>query len=368
MIDVVVIGGGLAGSAIAAELAKAGRNVTLLERDVFPRDKLCGELLSTEVRGYFERLGVRERIEGAMPHEIRRARFVAATGRSMEVELNGTALGLSRRTLDAILFDYAKESGARCETGVEAQAIIERSDRAIVETSHGSLEANLVVAAHGRRSRLDKTLRRAFTETRHPYAAIKKHYRVKRASLEAELAGWVEINAFNGGYCGFCFVEGGVVNACALVDTTRADVREIEQASEPIARRFRDLSPIEDTAQAVAEIPFVDKETSRGRIFYCGDAAGMIAPLAGDGQAMAIASAGSLAKILLAAERTPNKDQLKAIARAWDRTARSEHGARMKLGRALQSILFSPRATDVALRALKVVPPLARSLVKLTRG
>lgn len=364
--DVVVIGGGIAGSAIAAELARGGRKVVLLERDSFPRDKLCGELLSTEVRAQLDHLGVRARVEAANPAEIRRARFVSAAGSRLEVALPGTALGLSRRTLDAILFEHAHSAGARCIEGAEARNIEQDSDGALVETSQGAFSARVVIAAYGRRTRLDKTLNRAFIRMRHPYAGIKRHYRPK--GQVPDLLDTVEINTFAGGYCGFCFIEGGLINACALVDTTRADVRSIETASPSMIRRFAALEPIEESTQAVAEVPFVDKETSRGRIFFCGDAAGMIAPLAGDGQAMALFSAAALAKILLGSDRSPSEDQRKAIARAWDRTSRSEHALRMKIGRTLQTILFSPRASELAIRTLDVVPALARSLVRMTRG
>src|SRR5204862_7653008 len=138
-------------------------------------------------------------------------------------------------------FEYARECGARCETGVEVEQV---SARAMNE-----VEAKIVVCAHGRRGRLDKKLERAFTQQRHPYAAIKRHYRAK----SDDLRGLVELHAFDGGYCGFCFVEDGTVNACALVETARCDIRAIETASRSLAVRFADLAAIAGTAQAAAE-------------------------------------------------------------------------------------------------------------------
>lgn len=355
MIDVAIAGGGIAGSALAAILARAGRKVAVFEKDQFPRDKLCGEFLSTEVRRELAGLGVEQAVLAKKPAEIEKARFVAASGRAVEIDLGGTALGLSRRTLDALLFEHARASGASCETGVE----VEHATR----SSLNGIEAKLVVCAHGRRGRLDKKLDRAFTRERHPYAAIKRHY---RATSDA-LRGLVELHAFDGGYCGFCFIEDGIVNACALVETARADVRSIETASPSLAARFSELEAIEGTEQAVAEIPFSMKETSKEGVLFLGDAAGMIAPLAGDGQAMALASARILAALILA-HPPEAPGAIAAIARAWDRAWRAEFARRMLIGRALQAILLRRVPAGAAIRVLDFVPALSSRLVKMTRG
>ncbi|MCK6552019.1 FAD-dependent oxidoreductase, partial [Myxococcota bacterium] len=68
--DVAIVGGGPAGAALAMHLARARRDVVLLERDTFPRDKLCGEVLSTEAEGELVRLGVFEEITAAGPSAI----------------------------------------------------------------------------------------------------------------------------------------------------------------------------------------------------------------------------------------------------------------------------------------------------------
>lgn len=351
--EVAIAGGGIAGSALAALLAQRGARVVVLEKDRFPRDKLCGELLSTEVRAELVQLGAEARVLAAKPHAITGARFISPTGRALSLELGGTALGLSRRTLDALLFDHAASSGADCRSGVEVTAI---SDRAL-ETSEGPIEAELIVCAHGRRGRLDKALDRPFTHRRHPYAAIKQHYRAR----SDDLRGRVELHAFDGGYCGFSFVEDGSMNACALIETTRADVRTFHRATPSLRDRFADLSPIEGTECAIAEIPFHLKETSRGELLFLGDAAGMIAPLAGDGQAMALSSARILASLIATGDRA-------TLAPRWDRAWRSEFARRMLIGRALQAILLRPLPADAAIRALDFVPALSSRLVRMTRG
>src|SRR5204862_2961332 len=99
----------------------------------------------------------------------------------------------------------------------------------------------------------------------------------------SSLEGTVEIHAFDGGYCGFCFIEGGLVNACALFEgpIRKAGTEDSELPSslpaylggysDSLTERLRGLDAIEGTEQAVAEIPFALKETSQGRTLFVGD-------------------------------------------------------------------------------------------------
>jgi len=110
-IDVLVIGAGPAGSAAAAILAERGRRVRLLEKDRFPRPKVCGEFLSATARPSLERLGVLERVEAAA-ETIRRGSVHLPGADPVAFELPRPALGLSRFLLDDLLASRARELGA----------------------------------------------------------------------------------------------------------------------------------------------------------------------------------------------------------------------------------------------------------------
>jgi flavin-dependent dehydrogenase len=362
---------------MAAHLAGHGLSVVLLERDRFPRDKLCGEFLSPESKAELERLGVLEEIVGAAPHPIDRARFYSEAGRSLFVPLPGTGYGLSRRRLDAILFERARRAGVEAIEDAEVIGIDgprvsfvrRKSDTAEV------IEAKLVVCAHGRRSRLDKALARPFMDRAHPFVAMKRHHRASSA-LRTTLERTVEIHAFDGGYCGMSFIETGEVNACALFTKRFLDAREAKdwpnlvhamcQKSATLAQRFRELEPSDEAALAVAQIPFEEKARYEdgGRRLFIGDAAGMIAPLAGDGQAMALASARIASEIVIGS----TLDDPERIGRMWDRAWRKTFDRRMKLGRLLQRALFRPSAADLLIRGIGAIPGLAATLAKATRG
>src|SRR6476619_7300040 len=110
---VVIVGAGPAGSSLAIRLAEANIEVTVVEREAFPRHKLCGEFISPECLLHFEELGVREQMLGRGGARISKTAFYAPSGRSVEVPsiwfgTGGTALSLSRAEMDFRLLERAR--------------------------------------------------------------------------------------------------------------------------------------------------------------------------------------------------------------------------------------------------------------------
>lgn len=396
--DVAVVGAGLAGSALALRLAAHGRHVVLLERDRFPRDKLCGEFLSTEVRELLLELGVLSEVLACEPHPIRRARLFAppdARGRQrapLQLDLPGTGLGLSRRTLDGVLASKAARRGVHVVTGADVRGFERTTDtrwqldvrlRAHDRTperrheKHVRIRARVFVAAWGRRSRLDTRLARDFTAVRSPFVAFKHHLQPATDSAghpcaTALLDGHVELHVFDGGYCGLSLIEDGSVNACTLLALERhgglrpkgwPDVaRHLARHSPSLASRLATLAPRPDRQlQSIAQIPFDLKERARDGVLFVGDAASMLAPLAGDGQAMALESALQLADLIDHHFPLPPE-------RAWEREWRRRYELRLHLGRALQATTLRPRAARLARAFLDVVPGLGPAIIRATRG
>ncbi|MGH7370748.1 MAG: NAD(P)/FAD-dependent oxidoreductase, partial [Candidatus Methylomirabilales bacterium] len=108
--DVLVVGGGPAGSAVAILLARAGLKVCLLEKSHFPREKPCGEYVSPGCLSILDRLGLLSALEALGPQSIRGMRIVAPGGTVLTGVYpgNGTAshgYSLPRYRFDALLFD-----------------------------------------------------------------------------------------------------------------------------------------------------------------------------------------------------------------------------------------------------------------------
>src|SRR5438128_9465401 len=115
--DVIIAGGGPAGSSAAIHLAQRGVRVLLAEQKKFPRQKLCGEFISPECMLHFERLGVTDRMLSANPTRLTETVFYSRSGRKVGVPsiwfgAGGAALGLSRAEMDERLLRRASDAGA----------------------------------------------------------------------------------------------------------------------------------------------------------------------------------------------------------------------------------------------------------------
>ena len=175
--DVIIIGGGPSGCSAAIQLAGRGYRVALLEQKNYPTHKLCGEFLSTEVRAMLGRLGVLESILQADARPIGRAVFSSSKDGSFAVGLPGQALGLSRNTLDFLLFLRARELGARCVDGAAVHDIAGDLNAGFeVSTRTQRYRGRMVIGAFGKRSRRDGALDRTFLQRIEPYTGFKAQY------------------------------------------------------------------------------------------------------------------------------------------------------------------------------------------------
>ena len=314
--DVAIVGAGPAGATLAGLLAMRGVDVVLLEKDRFPRDKLCGEFLSHEARPLLGRLGVEEEL-GAKAASITKARVFSKRGETLETSLPGEAFGISRLTLDESLWRRVQRLGVRAFEKADVREVVASGHTTTLTIKHAGamsvLTPKVTVGAWGRRTRLDRQLERPFLQARHPWVGMKQHHRPVSAQAGDEVArmlgGQVELHAFEGGYCGLNYVDGGVINACALLTQEafdrlgagpdwRALALMMNRSSRSLWSRMHLLEPTETGTQAVAQVPFEQKNVYADGVFWLGDAAGMITPMTGDGQAMAIQSAGLLEPLI----------------------------------------------------------------------
>lgn len=372
-VDVAIVGGGLAGSAAAITLARQrpGARVVLLEQKSYPSDKLCGEFLSPECGPLLARLGVLQTIDELRPAEYRRVRATGTGAQAWEADLPGMAYGISRRALDACLFQAAGMQ-AEAWSGTHVRGLtgdlrrgFELAVRRTGELSQ--IRARCVIGAHGKRSSVDRLLRRRFVGRRQPFMALKAHFDGPRRGPV------VELHAFPGGYCGINDVEGGQVNVCLLVQRSvflRAGgtaeslvtwMRSRQPHLDDFFSRARRLQPW----LSLAEIAFEGKPAVDSDVLMAGDSAGMICPLAGNGQAMALQSgemvAGFVAQMLDEPSQAPRGAA--AYAQAW----RRRFGARMAVGRALQALMLSPAGLRLALQTIAAWPAVGRFIVASTR-
>jgi flavin-dependent dehydrogenase len=347
----LIVGGGPAGAAAALTLARAGAMPVLIERGAGPRDVVCGGFLGGDALAALGRLGLDPAALGARP--IRRLRL-AARGRCVETRLPWRAAGLSRRRLDAALLDLAEAAGATLLRGRAARAVA--GTRVRLEDGE-ELEGAALFVATGKHE-----LRGAARDIgARPVSVGLRAALAPAARLEAALAGTIELHLFDGGWCGLLLQEDGSANLCVSVAKARlarvggpAALIEARAAEAPLlAERIGAAPP--GSWEAIAGVPYGWRARDAApRRYRIGDQAAVIASLAGDGIAIALASGMAAAHAFLAGEE-------------GFQAAFAHRAARpLRIAEALRRMAESPRRRRLMM-ALAGVPGVAGAAARLTR-
>ncbi|HYS53166.1 MAG TPA: NAD(P)/FAD-dependent oxidoreductase [Thermoanaerobaculia bacterium] len=350
-VDVAIVGAGPAGSTLAALLARRGASVALIDRDLFPRDKLCGEFLSYDALPILEKFA----IDLADAPRIHRCRVVGRH-RTYEFEFPHAARGVSRRLLDDVLLRNARAAGAQTLEGCTAVSVSPNG----VQTDADEIRARAVVGAWGRWGRFDQQLRRSFVRDHaHRNFGFKRHYRgVPPRGIDDA----IELYSFDRGYLGVARIENGITNICGIVHETRlaghkgrwdSFVDEIRRNEPRLEQMYSRYQPAQDTFLSSEPVIFRGRSAVEQGIFLIGDASGVIDPLTGNGMAMAIQSA------LLAAPHVLDGQTEKYRQRHHEFFA-----SRIRWSRRVAFVLSRPALIDTALGAHR----LGRYLLRRTRA
>ncbi len=296
-VPVVVAGGGLAGAAVAALLARAGRQVLVVEREAMPVHKICGEFLSAEALAYLERIGLD--VGGLGGHRIDGFRLVLGS-KVVECDLPFTGLGLSRRVLDEALLRHCADCGAEVRRGQSLRFLDMQGGLQLREEGGQAFSADTVFLATGKHDA--HRLRRKASRVP-DLIGLKYHFRLSPAQQRA-LSGHVEIVLLRHGYAGLQMVEEGKANLCLLVGRdsfaqargTPQTLMDSLKASEPhLAQRLAGSVSLMERPLSIARVPygFVHRPTMSDpkNLFRLGDQMGVIPSFTGDGMSIALHSA-----------------------------------------------------------------------------
>lgn len=204
--EVVIIGGGLAGLTAGIHLSQNGISVTIIEKNEYPKHKVCGEYVSNEIKGYLESLAIP--IQNAEPTVINQLEFETLYGARILQKLPLGGFGISRYTLDFIMHKKAIENGCTIINQTVENCRFD-GNHFIIETIEKSIyKAQIVLGAYGKRAQLDYSLKRTFIKKKSPWLGVKNHY---KGQFSDNLVG---LYHFKGGYCGVSKVENNIINIC----------------------------------------------------------------------------------------------------------------------------------------------------------
>lgn len=362
--DALVIGAGPAGALAARLLATDGLATLMVDRQVFPRSKVCGGCLNRRSLGILAAAGLAEIVE-RLPSESVFRLLVARGGRTLELPVP-RGIAISRRTLDQALAAAAVRAGAVFESGVSAEVTPEVTNESRTvrlrdpDGTVRTLTARIVVAADGLghpslrhlseiRSRIASRSRigvGALVESPSPYETGAIHMAVGRT-----------------GYVGLVRIGDGLLNIAAAVDPS--SVRR-DGAPEVVRRLLAGSGfPVpEGLAQAAwAGTPALTRHLPRPvshRTFVVGDSAGYVEPFSGEGIAWALTDAAALPEYTARAIGRWTR----RIEDDWVDAHRRRVVRHQRLCRLLRGLLRSPRRTDAAFAMIAAFPGLAERSVR----
>ncbi len=361
--DVVVVGGGPAGLALAANAAKRGLDVVLLERGELPADKPCGEgLMPAGVRA-LEALGARRRLSDADCTPFTGLRYVQEDGRQARAILPfGGGLGIRRIALSSALFEVAREQGATIRPKMLVRGFTRERDRVVVRTDEGEIEAGILVAADGLHSRIRRDAGLEGPPQPVRRFGMRRHVRLPPWCEDVE----VHFTEGAEAYVTPCGAER--VGVAFLFEHGRVPPRvrfELLLERFPVLRTRLAGAAFDSEVRGSGSLWHQPRSRTADRLVLLGDAAGYIDALTGEGVSLALQGAEALAAVLPDAltrggERRALLPFERACDRAWRRYA--------VLTRSMLALARRPGLRRVVLRVLERHPGMFNRLVAAALG
>jgi geranylgeranyl reductase family protein len=367
--DVIIVGGGPAGSTAARTLALGGAKVLVLDRAGFPRNKACGGGLTTRALKRFPYL--EPALERISTHPIRRIHMEAPGGESVTVETDRPTIVLVRRIeFDHRLLVLAREAGADVMERVEITRAAEEKTRVRLESRDGRVfAAPIVIAADGAYSTLARRLglNPGWPPDRVAIDMMEETP-VERLRATNPDTLWVSFAPAPGYGYGYVFPTVGYVNVGAgcLLSSFRkrpgGSPRARHSAFVDDLRERGLLQGSADPARFMAyQIPMGGplSTTARGRVFVAGDAGGFVNGFSAEGIFFAMVTGDLAAQAVL---HGPSP-------RLYERSWRREIGAELRDSRFLNQIAFAdPGRLGRMLHGIRVLPQVADFLVEYATG
>jgi len=218
--DIIIVGGGLAGLSSAILLSRKKYKVLVLEKETYPKHKVCGEYISMESKPFLESIGLP--IEEMNLPVICKLMVTDTRGNEINAGLPQGGFGISRYKLDNTLAELAQKAGAVLLTKTKADNIQFENEVFTVNAGNQTFTSKIVCGTWGKRSNIDIKWERPFIQKKNNslnnYVGIKYHIHYP----------WpkdcIGLHNFTDGYCGISSIEGD--KCCMSYLTTAASLQK----------------------------------------------------------------------------------------------------------------------------------------------
>ncbi|WP_373493628.1 NAD(P)/FAD-dependent oxidoreductase [Aquiflexum sp.] len=364
-VNIIIIGGGLAGLIAAHQLSKNGKEVLLIEKKTYPFHRVCGEYISNEVKEFLNKEELYPDEIG--PSQITKFLLTSIKGNEAKMALDLGGFGISRYAYDYFLYQKAEAIGVKflLQSQVEEVEYESNENKFVLKINKGnSFTADHVIGAFGKRSKVDKSMNRSFMQQRSQFIGVKYHI---KTDFDPQT---IALHNFEGGYCGIIQVENGISNLCYLGSKEQlrhyGNIPEMEKAvlqkNPHLKNLFQNSEFIFEKPEVINEINFSPKKPVENRILMVGDAAGLITPLCGNGMAIAIHTGKLAADAIL-----QNKDRTsieKQYTSQWGHLFKN----RLWIGRKVQWLFGSKAISEFSVGLIKNSNFAATQIMKRTHG
>ena len=376
--DILIIGGGPAGSTSALYLSQLGFDITIVEKKVFPRETLCGEFLSKEVTDILKELNLFNDFISLNPNKLKSFRAVDDSGIELKSHLNFEAYAMKRSVFDLLLVEKAKSRKVNIIQPAEVISTTKSNLNFISEIDDGSgnklqIKSKLVIAAYGKQNILDKKLERDFVNKKSNLNGVKFHLPINllKNSFNDEIRIYTDKEL----YCGMNQVSDDEMTVCFLENRKQSKIPSRERLIDVIKSNKYFQKVFSDEAieyiksaniYGTGNIYFGSREVVENGIIMVGDAARVISPLAGDGIGMAMESAKLLFEIIseFGIDETNREKIYSLYKKRYEKTFQK----RLSTAKIIQGIILNRKSRRLGFGLAKNYPSLLPYLIKFTRN
>jgi geranylgeranyl reductase family protein len=366
--DVLIVGAGPAGTAAAIELKRSGRDVVVIDKAEFPRDKCCGDGLTAEALRILDRLGLHpERVPNW--NTVTDIMIRGPKGREIRLPLPDTgqyAAIVPRADLDDQLVGLARAAGADVRTGVSYRRLETVDDHVEVSTSDGTFASRYVIAADGMWSPVRKSLGVGPTDYRGEWHAFRQYFADVGPAAQ-HLVVWFEPDLLPGYAWSFPLPGQRANVGFGILRGRSHGIQDMKRLWEDILERPHIRAVLGPDAMPegrhkawpiparVGRLPLTAE-----RVFFVGDAAGTCDPMTGEGIAQALFSGRAAAEAINIGGALNPAGAADTYSRRIGRDLVIDH----RLSRSLARILQSSVGARGALRAADLTPWTRRNFAR----